>query len=544
MGLPSGILRNVRNAMAVGSFLRHTITPEEAGAFVDHELATRNEAFLRVVEEGVYANPKSPYLRLLRHAGIEFGEIRRLVSEVGLEGTLSRLYDAGVYVRQEEFKGREPIRRDGIEFEVKPEDFNSPLARKPAFERRTSGSTGTPGRQGVSFEKAYDEAAFYMVMRASEFGDRPLAIWDDSNVRRLLRFAKIGRLPDKYFVTTAFQGDREGLERWFQRNCAALFSRLLGRPLPRQETVTKDQAVVVARWLAEMTARGTPAAVEAHPSPAIRVCLAAREHDLDISGTLFTMGGEPFTPGKAAVMASVGAEPRVRWSMAEVEHVSAACAKPAALDDVHMLPHHSAMIQRDRLMGSSGETVPALILTSFIPTNSKIALNLDSGDYATVEERDCACPLGAMGLRTHLSTIRSYEKLTSEGVTFMGSRLYQLVEEVLPNRFGGEVNDYQIAEEEEDGLTRVSIVVSPRVGAVDEDAIVALVLESLQSSHAGGGGALMAEQWRQSNTLRVVRREPYETRTAKVMPLHVLRGGEHASPAPNDASQTSGMSGA
>jgi len=193
------------------------------------------------------------------------------------------------------------------------------------------------------------------------------------------------------------------------------------------------------------------------------------------------------------------------------------------LDDVHFLPYHSAMIQRERVVGSGGESVPALIMTSLLTTNPKIALNLDSGDYATVEERDCGCILGEMGLRTHLSGIRSYEKLTSEGVTFIGSRLLELVEEVLPARFGGEVNDYQIVEEEESGLAKVSILVSPRVGAVDEDAIVATVMETLRSSHARGGGGRMAEQWRQGSTLRVVRREPYEGRTSKVLPLHMIR---------------------
>jgi hypothetical protein len=39
---------------------------------------------------------------------------------------------------------------------------------------------------------------------------------------------------------------------------------------------------------------------------------------------------------------------------------------------------------------------------------------------------------------------------------------------------------------------------------------------------------MMTEQWLQSGTLRVVRRDPFETRTAKVLPLHVLRDGATA----------------
>ena len=67
----------------------------------------------------------------------------------------------------------------------------------------------------------------------------------------------------------------------------------------------------------------------------------------------------------------------------------------------------------------------------------------------------------------------------------------------------------------------MSIVISPRVGAVDEDAVITTVLQNLKSSH-DLGGELMTEQWRQGHTLRVIRREPYQTRTLKVLPLHVI----------------------
>ena len=54
--------------------------------------------------------------------------------------------------------------------------------------------------------------------------------------------------------------------------------------------------------------------------------------------------------------------------------------------------------------------------------------------------------------------IRSYEKLTGEGVTFMGSELLTLLEKILPGKFGGSVSDYQLVEEEAGGATRVSLL--------------------------------------------------------------------------------------
>ena len=70
-------------------------------------------------------------------------------------------------------------------------------------------------------------------------------------------------------------------------------------------------------------------------------------------------------------------------------------------------------------------------------------------------------------------------------------------------------------------MARVSVGVSPRVGVVDEGAVIATVLDYLQSSHPLGG-EFMTEQWRQAHTLRIVRREPVETRT-KTLPLYVIR---------------------
>ncbi len=148
-------------------------------------------------------------------------------------------------------------------------------------------------------------------------------------------------------------------------------------------------------------------------------------------------------------------------------------------------------------------------------------LNVEVGDYGVLSERACNCPWHALGYPLHLHTIRSYEKLTSEGMHFMGVELVNLVEEVLPARFGGHPTDYQFVEEEENGLTKVSIVVSPRVGAVNESQLVEAVLASLGSR--AGGNQMMAQYWQDGKTLRVVRREPYATSASKIQTLHVIK---------------------
>jgi hypothetical protein len=107
-------------------------------------------------------------------------------------------------------------------------------------------------------------------------------------------------------------------------------------------------------------------------------------------------------------------------------------------------------------------------------------------------------------------------------MTFLGSELITLVDKTLPDRFGGGPSHYQLVEEDDEALPRVSVVVSPTVGRVSESEVIAAVLGAL--SKGSEAHRMMTERWQQANTLRVVRREPYEVPGAKVLPLHRVGG--------------------
>jgi hypothetical protein len=117
-----------------------------------------------------------------------------------------------------------------------------------------------------------------------------------------------------------------------------------------------------------------------------------------------------------------------------------------------------------------------------------------------------------------MRNVRSYEKLTSEGNHFLGSDLIALVDDVLPAHFGGGPGDYQLVEEEIGGLPTVSVVVRPALGELDDREVVTEVLEHLRSERRN---RLMVDLWRDAETLRVVRREPYMTAAGKILPLHI-----------------------
>jgi hypothetical protein len=148
-------------------------------------------------------------------------------------------------------------------------------------------------------------------------------------------------------------------------------------------------------------------------------------------------------------------------------------------------------------------------------------LNVETDDHAVVEDRACGCLIGEVGFSRHLRRIRSWEKLTSEGMTFAGRDVIRLLEETLPRRFGGAPTDYQFVEETEGALPAVVIVVSPRVGPVDESQVVGTVVAALGED--GIAPEQMSSIWRDGGTLRVVRREPYATPGAKILSVHVRR---------------------
>jgi hypothetical protein len=283
--------------------------------------------------------------------------------------------------------------------------------------------------------------------------------------------------------------------------------------------VPPDQAGRIAAWLAEQKRGGAPAILDTNTSTAVRACLAAKQLDVDISGSFFRVSAEPYTTGKDAIIRERGCRTASHYSCAEIGYMGMACANPNAVDEVHLMTDKVTIVQRKKKVGGGDISVGALAFTTVLSSCPKLMLNVELGDYATVTRRNCGCLFDELGFDTHLHDVRSWEKLNSAGVTFLGTELIALVEDVLPARFGGHAMDYQFVEEEDAGLTKVSLLVHPRIEDIDEHAVLETVLTELR---ACPGGGVMADMWRESGTLRVHRREPHTTGAFKLLPLHIL----------------------
>ncbi|HLF72665.1 MAG TPA: hypothetical protein VI759_10995 [Dehalococcoidia bacterium] len=523
----NAITRNLQYVRGLYGFLRHPLSDAEVYANLERELANREATFLSIVRDAVYAHAASPYARLLAHAGIEYEDVAGLVRDHGLEGALERLADAGVYITLQQLKGREPIVRPGLELKVSTSDFNNPLV-KSVFESSTSGSRGPSTRLPRNFAWLEDEcSAQFLQYAALKARGRPIGYWrpsmpEPSAISSALMGAKLNRRVDVWFTPTPFSFKSHGSGGMTRALTTMAVFRSMGRKLPWPHYVPYDDPMPVVRWLAAMRARGTPAVIHTIVSPAVRVCTAAMEAGLDISGSTFRIGGEPLTPMRAKIIADAGVGTGPTYAMSEVGNIAYGCANRSAVDvdDMHVFTGKVAVTLRPVAV-RGGATVRALALTTLLRSSPTVLLNAESGDSGDIVVRECGCPMGALGLNTHITNLRSYDKLTSEGVTYLGSELHMLLEEVLPRRFGGSPVDYQLVEEDVAGLPKISLVVSPRVGAVDEAALLAVVSEWL--SKLPSGGKEMAGLWNQTGVLNVQRREPYATRSAKVLTLHVVQ---------------------
>ena len=488
-------------------------------------MEARETTFAGVLRRAVFENPASPYRRLFEWSGITQGDVTSMLADGGLDATLGRLCDAGVSVSLDEFKGLRPLERPGLEVPVRAVDFDNPLSAKQ-YEARTGGSTGPARPILIDLDLLEHETAYHaLFFAAAQASDGPLAIWQPAppgavGLKTSLIAAKLGRPAEKWFSQTGLRS--ASIRHAAFTRATIIAARLYGGRVPSPEHTPTQDAGRVATWLAAKRGSGTPAVLVTTASGGVRICTAALADGLDIAETLFVLGGEPYTPEKAAVVASTGSRAVCHYAMAEAGLIGIACQSPNTPDDVHLASDKIATIQRDKRVGADGTTVGALFHTTLLPASPTVMLNVESGDYGVREERACGCQVVPAGFRNHLHTIRSYEKLTSEGMNFLGGHLLGLLERVLPNRFGGHPTDYQLVEREHEGVPTVSLVVSPAVGELDEDEVVGAVLDFLRNQ--GPAQRLMTEIWAQGRTVRVVREDPHVTAGGKVLPLRTLTG--------------------
>lgn len=512
---------------ALRRFVRSPLLLDEARRLVRERVERRDESFLRLVKESVYDHPGSPYRPLLDLAGCEFSDVRAMVADRGVDDTLRTLREAGVYVTFEEFKGRRPIERGGRSFQVTAADFDNPRARRD-LTLTTSGSTG---QANLVYQDLDHVAALALneMIGLSVHGalDAPTVHWSHilpgSGIRYLLQRVHHGQLDQRWFSPMGWRETKSWRKYAAATRYMVWWMRRFGVRVQGPIIARPDDAIMVARAVREALDQHGHCLLRAPVSLAVRVALAARNAGLDLTGTTMRMMSEPLTPAKRQRIEESGARVMAGYGSIETGSMALGCLNASHADDVHLLRDAFALIDHPYTVPGMDTVVRAFNLTSLRDSSPKVMLNYQIDDHGVVEKRSCGCGLEAFGYDTHIHSIRSYTKLVGEGVTLVGNDLMRIIEEVLPGRFGGTPLDYQLQEEEDaDGLTRLILVISPRVCLPHEGDVVEFLLQQLRATSPMADAA--GTVWRGAGTLRVVRREPALTERMKFQSFFSRRG--------------------
>jgi hypothetical protein len=508
-------------------FLRRRMTLEEAREAIRHGIAEREDNFLRVVRRGIFEYPKSPYLPLLKHAQCELGDLEASVRSKGLDPTLRALREAGVYVSFEEYKGRKPLVRGGEVIPVGPQSFANPLTVKGYTVETGGTSSGAASRINTDLDSIWSTVPHLMLLRHIHGAmGLPWAMWrgplpDPTGVGIILRGTPYLGHPETWFSPIVEEEFTPTLKNRIATAYIIWMTRLICGRCPSPEPVRLDQAVVLARWAAEMARTHGGAHLAMAASLAVRVCVAAYEEGIDLTGVVILVGGEPMTAAREAAITRTGAYLATEYISSDMGPVGHGCATPTEPGDQHLLEDCVALIQYPREILDTGVEVDAFYFTSLRSAAATILLNVESDDYGVVERRSCGCEFGDLGYHRHITGIRSFSKLTGEGVTLVGSEMTRILEEVLPNKFGGGPLDYQLVEEEDEhGLSRLVLLVHPRVDVPVEEKVIEEVLDALGTDNDAAGLARVF--WKQAETFRVRREEPEWTSRGKLRSLRIV----------------------
>jgi len=512
-----------RFALGLPRFLRRRMSADDALEIVASRLGSREANLLRVVRDAVFGNPRSPYLPLFQLAGCELGDLERMLAADGVESTLGALYDAGVRISFDEFKGRTPIVRSGLELAVEESDFDTPSFRA-GFTARSSGTSGRATRTHHDLDHVFDTVPF-RVLLAEAHGvlTAPLGLWLDeppcvAGINMSLTGTVLGNPPERWWSPVESAAFGRAPRQSFALGAFLALARASGVRLPRPRAVPFDAPDEIVDWIANALARCGRCELRTFASSALRVARVALRRGVDLTGAVLSCGGEATTPAKQAAVEASGARMVSFYAITETGPVGVSCPSSADARELHLAADRLAVVARPVALADFGIEVQGLHLTALLPGGPKVVLNVESDDCGTVTERRCGCSLERAGYRTHLGHVRSYRRLTAEGVTLVPESALRIVEELLPARFGGSPLDYQLCEQETpDGTTRVLLRVDPTVALDRPGELAPYLLDALRAEP--GATAIAAAFWHGAGTIELRREPPLRSAGGKLLPI-------------------------
>jgi hypothetical protein len=388
-------------------------------------------------------------------------------------------------------------------------------------------SSGTSNQPTSTFHRlawqtfrAMTEAVFYS---AHDFVSGTHAVCEPviaGRLNRILLHAKLGIPTARWFaLDVGVHGMAEDSYHKFNARLVAKMGRWFGVGIPDPEYVNIEDVGPVLEWIEGSRRQGQDCRITGVVSMAARIARMAAETGVSLSGTKFHFSGEPLTQSKRKLIEEAEAYVTLHYGPGDGTGSLLGCANPKFNDEVHLPQSIFTLVEHPRPLSDSTLVHP-LMFTTLHPSAPRLLFNVQNGDYATMLSRDCGCPLQKIGFTQHVHTVRSFEKMTSEGMNYSGSELVELLEDTLPAEFGGGAGDYQLVEEEDDsGQTRLTLVVHPDAGQIDK----VRLLFRLQQGLAQGSRnhRFIAKIWQDAGSFRIRREAPYASPRGKIPPLRI-----------------------
>jgi hypothetical protein len=513
-------------AAALPKFFRERVTLRQAEEEIKGLLDTRIERFFALVRTQIYKRPGSPYCKLLKHAGCEFADLQTQVQRHGLEETLVKLAGEGVYLTSDEFKGKTEVVRGGQSFRVSPGDFE----RRDFSAGSVIQSSGTRNAPVKTFsplewraQQARIEAVFYS---AHDLYSCAHALYEPVITGRIVHpliYGKLGISTDRWFAPKVLvHGLAEDKYHYLNAHLVAQMGRWFGPGIANPEYLNPGDQGPIIEWIQESKRQRKRCCLQTVVSNAARIARAAFEAELSLEDTTFLVSGEPLTRSKRALIARTGARIATHYGAGGGNGGSVGCGNPSFIDEMHVPQTMFTFVEHPRSLDYGGPPIYPLMITTLQPSAPRFLLNVQNGDYATMTRRNCECALEKVGLTQHLHTIRSFEKFTSEGTNYFTTDLFELLENTIPAEFGGGPGDYQVVEEEdEQGQTRLTLLVHPEIGDLNEEKLLSRLQQNL--AQGSRSNRFMTGIWQDARTFRVRRQAPHASARGKILPLHINR---------------------
>jgi hypothetical protein len=431
---------------------------------IRHWIEDRAKHFLQLCNSEVFSKPGGIFGKLFSWAVISQDQLHSMVADGGLEKTLLQLAQKGVSLDIDEFKGRKPVVRPGLRMMVDASDLD--MVRGPSMPFLSSGSSGKRLRTLIGMPgMGLLASCIPPVLKYLEAEDLPVVLNypmpSGSGFMHLITFSLIGKPPSAWFaqgMDSPWWSSKSGMK------LAALIAGfgLRGIRLPAPRLASIQQPIYMAEWLKRNCPKG--AVVPSFTGSAIHLVRTAVRTGISLPPLVFLLGGEPLTDRKRQALEQEGHRVFPWYSSVETGRLALGCLTPSHADDMHVLEDRIACVVRPRPVDVSGEKRPVLLFTTLHPDSYKFLLNVETGDEAAIGEGRCGCPWENLGFSRRLYNVRSFEKLTLEGISLVADFLAEMVEEEIPSRCGGTPADYQFTEEEaSDGVTHLVLSVNPAV---------------------------------------------------------------------------------